>query len=183
MSGRFPIIVANAVVNPNGPKPRDYTVARRLKMRYAAVLPVFFTVALAAAALAAQDPHQHPQPGTHPAGGAHHHPEAAKKTNPVKADATSIAAGQKLYAKDCAGCHGDTGKGDGSMADELNPKPADLTDADWKHGSSDGELFLVVSDGAKNTGMKAFKSKMTAHQIWDVVNYVRTLGPKPAKSH
>jgi mono/diheme cytochrome c family protein len=31
--------------------------------------------------------------------------------------------------------------------------------------------------------MKAFSKKLTEHQIWDVVNYVRTLGPKPAKSH
>jgi mono/diheme cytochrome c family protein len=152
-------------------------------MRYAAILPVLFTVALAVAARAAQDGHQHPQPGTHPAGGAHRHPAAAKMTNPVKADATSIAAGQKLYEKECAGCHGDTGKGDGSMADEVKPKPADLTDAEWKHGSTDGELFLVIRDGAKNTGMKAFSKQMTTHQIWDVVNFVRTLGPKPAKSH
>jgi mono/diheme cytochrome c family protein len=152
-------------------------------MRYTAILPVLFTVALGVAAFGAQDPHQHPQPGTHPAGGAHRHPDAAKMTNPVKADPTSIAAGQELYEKNCAGCHGDAGKGDGSMADELTPKPSNLTDADWKHGSTDGEIFLVIRDGAKNTGMKPFNKKMTGHQIWDVVNYVRTLGPKPAKSH
>ena len=152
-------------------------------MRNAAILPMLLTVALGAAAFAAQDAHEHQQPGTHTSGGAHRHPEAAKMTNPVKADPTSIAAGQKLYDKNCAGCHGDTGKGDGSMADEFNPKPSNLTDADWKHGATDGEIFLVIRDGAKNTEMKAFNSKMTTHQIWDVVNYVRTLGPKPAKSH
>ena len=150
-------------------------------MRHAVSLPLLLTLALGVGAFAAQDAHQHPQPGTHPAGGAHRHPEAAKTTNPVKADATSVAAGQKLYDKNCAGCHGDTGKGDGSMADELTPKPSNLTDADWKHGSTDGEIFLVIRDGAKNTGMKAFSKKMTAHQIWDVVNYVRSIGP--AKSH
>jgi mono/diheme cytochrome c family protein len=152
-------------------------------MRYTALLPMLFTVALGVAALAAQSAQQPPQPGTHPAGGAHRHTDAAKTTNPVKADATSIAAGQKLYAQNCAACHGDSGKGDGKMAGELDPKPSDLTDADWKHGSTDGEIFLVISDGAKNTGMKAFKSKLTAHQIWDAINYVHTLGPKPAKSH
>ena len=129
----------------------------------------------AAATLVAQDAHQHPSTGTH------RHPEAAKAANPVKADATSIAAGQKLYAKNCAPCHGDTGKGDGKMAGELNPKPSDLTDADWKHGSTDGEIYLVIHDGSKNTGMKPFASKMTAHQIWDVVNYIRSIGP--TKSH
>jgi mono/diheme cytochrome c family protein len=128
----------------------------------------------AAATLVAQDAHQHDA-------GAHRHPKAAAVKNPVKADATSIAAGQKVYAKSCAPCHGDTGKGDGKMAAELNPKPSDLTDAEWKHGSADGEIYLVIHDGAKNTGMKPFASKITEHQIWDVVNYLRTLGP--AKSH
>ena len=135
----------------------------------------------AIAALPAQTAHQHPQPGTHPTGGAHRHPEAAKMTNPVHADATSIAAGKNLYDKHCAGCHGDTGKGDGSMGTELDSRPPDLTDAEWKRGSTDGELFLVIRDGARGTGMKPFAKKLTAHQIWDVINYVRSIGP--AKSH
>jgi mono/diheme cytochrome c family protein len=146
-----------------------------------AAVVLMFAASGAVAVLLGQTTHQHPQPGTHPAGGAHRHPAAAKMTNPVQADATSIAAGKNLYDKNCAGCHGDTGKGDGSMGAELDPKPPDLTDADWKHGSTDGELFLVIRDGAKGTGMKPFREKLTAHQIWDVVNYVRTLGP--AKSH
>ena len=69
------------------------------------------------------------------------------------------------------------------MGEELDPKPADLTDAEWKHGSSDGEIFTVIHDGVKGTGMKAFARKMTAHQLWNVVNYLRSLGPKPAQSH
>src|SRR6266487_2379217 len=150
-------------------------------MRHAAVLPVLLVIGLGLARVVAQDTHQHQPPGTHPSGGAHRHPQAAKMNNPVKPDATSIAAGHALYEKHCAGCHGDTGKGDGSMADELNPKPPDLTDADWKHGSTDGEIFLVIRDGSKNTGMKAFIKKVTAHQTWDLVNYIRNIGP--AKSH
>jgi mono/diheme cytochrome c family protein len=114
----------------------------------------------------------------HPAGGAHQHPQAAKLKNPVAADAASIAAGEKLYDKQCAGCHGDTGKGDGTMGAELNPKPSNLADADWKHGPSDGEIFTVIRDGVKTTGMKPFAAKLTTHQLWDVVNYLRSIGPK-----
>jgi mono/diheme cytochrome c family protein len=122
-------------------------------------------------ALAAQAAHQHPE------GGAHRHPAAAKLQNPVAANAASIAAGKQVYDKQCAGCHGDTGKGDGAMGEELNPKPANLVDADWKHGSTDGEIFVVIRDGVKNTGMKPFARKVKTHQIWDVVNYLRSIGP------
>ena len=148
-------------------------------MRVTIILPALLTAALTAT-LVAQD-HQHEHGGAqHPAGGAHHHPEAAKMKNPVAADAKSVGAGKEVYDKQCAGCHGDTGKGDGSMGAELNPKPPDLTDADWKHGSTDGELYLVIHDGAKNTGMKPFGKKLTQHQIWDVINYLRSIGPPNA---
>jgi mono/diheme cytochrome c family protein len=110
-------------------------------------------------------------------GGTHRHPEAAQMKNPVAADATSIAAGKAVFQKNCASCHGETGKGDGKMGAELNPKPSDLTDAEWKHGSTDGEIYKVIHDGVQKTAMKSFKSKLTDHEIWDVVNYTRSLGP------
>lgn len=145
----------------------------RLIIRDALVtLTLTMAISIGLAAGAAQE-HQHP--GTHPEAGAHHHPEAAKLKNPIAADATSVAAGKQLYDKQCAGCHGDTGTGDGRMGEELNPKPANLADADWKHGSTDGEIFTVIRDGVKSTGMKPFARKLTTHQIWDVVNYVRSL--------
>jgi mono/diheme cytochrome c family protein len=136
-----------------------------------AFIIVTLTAAVPAALAARAQEHQHPE------GGAHRHPAAAAIKNPVKADATSIAAGKQAYDKQCAGCHGDTGKGDGAMGEELNPKPANLVDADWKHGSSDGEIFVVIRDGIKTTGMKPFGRKMTAHQMWDTVNYLRSIGP------
>jgi mono/diheme cytochrome c family protein len=102
--------------------------------------------------------------------------QATKPVNPVEADATSLAAGKKLFASTCASCHGETGQGDGKAGATLNPKPANLADATWEHGSSDGEIFAVIRDGVKDTGMKAFASRMTARQMWDVVNYVRSIG-------
>ena len=129
-------------------------------------------VSVALGARTLQD-HQHAVEG-----GAHHHPAAAKLKNSVPISAVSIAAGQAVYQKQCAGCHGDTGKGDGTMGEELTPKPSNLADADWKHGATDGEILTVIRDGVKATGMKPFARKMTTHQLWDVVNYVRSLGPK-----
>ena len=109
--------------------------------------------------------------------------EAAKMKNPVRADASSTAAGKKLFDAQCASCHGTAGKGDGKGGAALNPKPSDLTDAEWKHGSSDGIVFVVVRDGVPKTGMRGYASRMTTNDIWHIVNYVRTLGPKPSPSH
>jgi mono/diheme cytochrome c family protein len=113
----------------------------------------------------------------------HQHPDAAKLQNPVPADAASLEAGKKLYADLCAACHGDTGKGDGAMAQYTgDPPPSDLTDAEWKHGSSDGEIYTIIHEGVDGTGMKDFKD-MKPTEIWQIVNYVKTLAPKPAKAH
>jgi cbb3-type cytochrome c oxidase subunit III len=150
-------------------------------MRHTTLTHALTSVAVCGAlavSLAARDRQEHQHPT---AGGAHRHLEAAKLENPVAADAASIAAGKELYEKNCVSCHGASGKGDGKMGETMKTKPADLTDAEWKHGSSDGEIYTVVHDGIKTAGMRAYSPKLTAHQIWDLVNYVRSIGPR--KSH
>jgi mono/diheme cytochrome c family protein len=106
---------------------------------------------------------------------------AARTKNPVPATTASIQTGHAVYDKLCASCHGETGKGDGAMGEELNPRPADLTDSEWKHGSTDGEIYALIRAGVKGTGMKAYGRKLTTHQVWELVNYIRSIGP--AKSH
>ena len=115
--------------------------------------------------------------------GEHHHADAAAIKNPVKSTPDSIAAGKKLYNAQCVTCHGDTGKGDGKLAASITsgPKPSDLSDAAWKHGSTDGEIFTLIRDGSKGTGMRGYAARMKPDDIWNVVNYLRTLGPPPAK--
>lgn len=105
--------------------------------------------------------------------------EAEKLKNPVPSDGASIEEGKKLYGRHCASCHGPAGKGDGGMA-LSGGTPANLTDETWDHGSSDGEIFVVIRDGT-STDMEAYKEKLTEKQIWHLVNFIRSLGPKPAK--
>jgi mono/diheme cytochrome c family protein len=107
-------------------------------------------------------------------------PKLAALKNPVPANAASIKAGQGLYAKNCRHCHGLRGKGDGPLAPK-NPKPADLTDAKWDHGQSDGEIYTIILNGAPApmSEMKGMKGTLTPTQIWQVVNYIRSIGAQP----
>ena len=108
----------------------------------------------------------------------HTHAAAAKILNPVKPDEPSVAAGEKLYGTHCVTCHGPKGAGDGAQASKFTPPPSNLADAQWKHGPSDGEIFTVIRNGVPKTSMLSFAKKMTERQTWDVVNFVRSIGPK-----
>jgi len=105
--------------------------------------------------------------------------DAEKLKNPVAGDAASIEEGKKLYGRHCASCHGATGKGDGGMA-LSGGTPANLTDETWDHGSSDGEIFVVIRDGT-SADMESYKEKLTEKQMWHLVNFIRSIGPKQAK--
>jgi mono/diheme cytochrome c family protein len=107
-------------------------------------------------------------------------PKLAAIKNPVASNPASIKAGQALYAKNCRHCHGLRGKGDGPLAPK-SPSPANLTDGKWDHGSSDGEIYSIILNGAPApmSEMKPMKGTLTPTQIWQVVNYIRTLGPPP----
>ena len=145
-------------------------------MTRAVIIGTALALALVCAPLTRAAVQQEHKPGTH------QHPDAQKLKNPTPGDPKSIENGKILYEKLCAECHGDTGKGDGMMAADLEVKPPDLTDSAWEHGATDGEIFVMIRDGSRK-GMTPFGKKMAARAIWDVVNYVRTLGPKPSKSH
>ena len=101
--------------------------------------------------------------------------EAAKIKNPVAASAESMSAGKRVYTRMCGRCHGAEGKGDGTAA--TAPVP-DLTDAQWDYGSSDGEMFSVIHDGV-STDMDGYAARLSDADIWNVVNFVRSLAAKP----
>jgi mono/diheme cytochrome c family protein len=113
---------------------------------------------------------------------AHQDPEAKELRNSVPGTAESLTAGSQSYARMCALCHGSTGNGDGKLAAATaayGVKPSNLTDNVWDHGSTDGEIFVVIRDGiGPDFNMPGFKGRLSDTEIWNVVNYVRSLGPK-----
>jgi mono/diheme cytochrome c family protein len=98
-------------------------------------------------------------------------PHAAKK-NPITSTQDSLAAGQKIYLKTCAFCHGKNGNADGPAVIELNIHPARLSDPQLDT-ESDGALFWKITTGKKP--MPAFGKRLSRTDRWNLVNYIRTL--------
>jgi mono/diheme cytochrome c family protein len=103
-------------------------------------------------------------------------PEAAKVKNPIASSPESIAAGKAVYAK-CAPCHGSTGEG--GPGNDLIPAAPSLVDDMWDHGSTDGEIFDNIKNGvAPDFNMVPWKDQLKDEQIWQVVNYIRSIAKK-----
>ena len=103
-------------------------------------------------------------------------PEAANVQNPVPYTPESVSAGRRPYTQFCANCHGPSGKGDGQSAGA--DQPSDLTDGVWDFGSTDGEIFGVIIAGITGKDMGGYAERLSEKDIWNVVNYVKSLAPK-----
>ena len=101
----------------------------------------------------------------------------ARKPNPVKPTQESIESGKKIYSYDCASCHGVTGDGKTAVGKEL--KVPDLTDPALLKDRTDGEIFYVIKTGRGDMPLEGDRVK--PEQIWDLVNYVRSLAKKPVE--
>ena len=101
-------------------------------------------------------------------------PEAARMKNPVTATPESLAEGKRLYLRHCASCHGANAAG--GSGNDLIPAAPDLTDKEWKHGSTDGEIFSVIKNGVPpELNMVPFGDQLKDPDVWNVVNYIRSL--------
>ncbi len=104
-------------------------------------------------------------------------PEARKVKNPIAPNADNLAAARAIYVDKCAKCHGDKGAGDGPEAEMYDPAPAKFSDAHMMSEMTDGEIFWKMTEGRKP--MPSFKKELTDEQRWQLVNFLRTLVPKP----
>ena len=94
--------------------------------------------------------------------------------NPVAATPESVAAGQQLYLRHCASCHGRNGQG--GPGNDLIPAAPSLLGDKWDHGSTDGEIFTNIKNGvAPDFNMVPFKDKLKDDEIWSIVTFVRSL--------
>jgi mono/diheme cytochrome c family protein len=92
--------------------------------------------------------------------------------NPVAVGDVSTKAGLALYIKNCASCHGKAGLGDGVKARTLKTFPGDFSNPGFQK-QSDGDLFYKTKTGRDE--MPKYESKLADEDIWNIVNYMRTL--------
>src|ERR1700674_9094 len=87
---------------------------------------------------------------------------------------TSIEEGEKVFGTECAACHGLDGHKPTDAGRWMYPRAADLTSHDVQQ-YSDRELFWIVKNGIRLSGMPAFGKVETDEHIWNLGHYVRTL--------
>ena len=97
-----------------------------------------------------------------------------------KKDKTSSADsknGKAIFTKKakpmaCKMCHGDKGDGGGKLGAALKPKPRNFTCAKTMKDVTPGQMFWIIKNGSKGTGMAPFKT-LKDKEIWDVIKYIR----------
>src|SRR5580658_7204999 len=101
--------------------------------------------------------------------------KARSLVNPVPASAENLRDGMLHFADHCAICHGNDGSCDTMMGSGLYPKPPDLRLAETQK-LSDGELFWIIENGVRFTGMPAFSSRHSMPEdSWKLVHFIRHL--------
>ncbi len=109
-------------------------------------------------------------------------PAAAEE---VKVDVTTIqdfwmpqdamvAHGKKLFAQNCAMCHGAEGKGDGIAGQSLNPRPRNLVEGKWKKGGGRLGLLDVLQNGIPGGSMTSYKH-LPKSDRWALIHFINSI--------
>ena len=103
---------------------------------------------------------------------------ARELKNPYPSTSESLAEARAHWVEHCALCHGLDGSGDTVIGRNLYPKASDVRDAQTQ-ALSDGELFYVISNGVRFTGMPAWGDEDEPEEIWKLVLLIRRLPGLP----
>ena len=92
----------------------------------------------------------------------------------------SIKEGERLFGTECGARHGNSGHNPTDAGRWMYPRAADLTSR--SHSYSDQEVFWIIKNSIRLSGMPAFGKVESDDHIWDLVFYVRTLPKVPPQS-
>jgi mono/diheme cytochrome c family protein len=107
--------------------------------------------------------------------------EAGKKKNPLPQTDEVVSQGQEVFLGSCAQCHGPDGRGDSSIGRNMDPPAMDLSSAHVQHWS-DAELFWIIQNGVRLTGMPSWRSSISDNDTWELARFIHNLPRLDASS-
>jgi mono/diheme cytochrome c family protein len=100
--------------------------------------------------------------------------EAGGKKNPLPETDEVVSQGQEVFLGTCAQCHGTDGRGETDVGRNMGPPAMNLSSQHVQHWS-DAELFWIIQNGVRLTGMPSWKSTISENDTWKLVGFVRHL--------
>ncbi len=102
--------------------------------------------------------------------------EVSERRNPVPASPESLTDGRAHYADHCAVCHASDGSGETEMGQGMWPKAPDMR-LSATQGLSDGDLFWIIENGIRFTGMAGWSTGTQEGEdaSWHLVHFIRHL--------
>jgi mono/diheme cytochrome c family protein len=100
--------------------------------------------------------------------------EAGRTPNPLPESDEIVSQGQEVFLGSCAQCHGPNGLGDTNVGRSMYPPAMDLTSAHVQHWS-DGELYWIIRNGVRLTGMPSWQSSISENDTWKLARFIHKL--------
>jgi mono/diheme cytochrome c family protein len=107
--------------------------------------------------------------------------EAGKMKNPLPQTDEVLSQGQEVFLGSCAQCHGADARGDTDIGRNMNPPAMDLSSPHVQHWS-DAELFWIIQNGVRLTGMPSWKSSISDNDTWKLARFIHNLSRVNAAS-
>lgn len=100
--------------------------------------------------------------------------DARAASNPIAASPRVLAEGRAHFADHCASCHGNDGGGRTPIGQNLYPRAPDMR-ARGTQALTDGELFFIIENGVRFTGMPGWGGAGKPEESWKLVHFIRHL--------
>ena len=100
--------------------------------------------------------------------------EARAARNPLTLEPRILAEGRAHFADHCASCHSNDGSGQTELGRNLHPRAPDMR-GPATQGLTDGELFYIIENGVRLTGMPGWGGAGKPEESWKLVHFIRNL--------
>lgn len=100
--------------------------------------------------------------------------EAQNRKNPLPSNDEVVGQGREIFQQACALCHGTDGRGGTSLGRAMYPPAMDMTSPHVQQWS-DADLYWIIQNGVRLTGMPSWKASISEENTWKVVHFIHAL--------